>query len=115
MICKRLYESRKKCGYFYYLLDKHKIFHLFGLCLQIFMGNLCTTHPTVIAFMVRDVMVLNGIFSIFPLAGLMKFMLYLQICHCISKQVFYKTEISFFVLSLKYGCFGVTLYQGQWS
>ena len=42
---------------------------------------LCTTHATVIAFMVRDVMELNGIFSIFRLAGLIKLMVYLQICH----------------------------------
>ena len=81
VICKSLYKSRKKCGYFYYLLDKRKIFHLFELCLQRFMENVCTTHPTVIAFIVRDVMALNGIFSIFPVAALIKLMVYLQIFH----------------------------------
>ena len=90
------------------MLKKHKIFHLFGLSLQKFMENLCTTQPAVIAFMVRDFMALTGIFSIFPLAGLIKLMVYLQICHWISKQVFYRTEILFFVLIPRCGCFGVT-------
>ena len=54
--------------------------------------NLFTTHPTEIAFMVRDVMTLKGIFSIFPLAGCIKFMVYLQICSWILKQV---GEVSF--------------------
>ena len=80
VICKRLYKSRGKCGYFYYLPSKHKIFHLFGLCLQRFLKNVCTTHPTVIAFMVRDVIALKGIFSIFPLAGLKVMVLYTY-CH----------------------------------
>ena len=74
VICKRLYKSRKKCGYFYYLLNRHKIFHLFGLCLQRLMENLCTTYPTLIAFMVKGVMVLKDMLSIFPQAGLIKFM-----------------------------------------
>ena len=74
VICKRLYKSRKKCGYFYYLTNKYTIFHLFGLFLQRFMENLCTIHPRVIAFMIRDVMALKDIFSIFSLAGLVKFM-----------------------------------------
>ena len=37
--------------------------------------------PTVIAFMVREIMTLNGIFSIFQLAGIIKFIVYLKICH----------------------------------
>ena len=45
------------------------------------MENLCATHPTVIAFMVRDIMALNGIFNIFPVAGLIKRMVYLKMCH----------------------------------
>ena len=53
VICKCLYKSRKKFGYFHYLLNKHKIFHLFELCLQGFMENSCTAHPAVIVFMVR--------------------------------------------------------------
>ena len=45
MICKQhLYKYRKKCGYFIYLLSKHKIFLLSGQCLQRLMENLCTTH-----------------------------------------------------------------------
>ena len=36
------------------------------------MENLCTTHSTV--FMVTDVMTIKGILSIFPLVGLVKFM-----------------------------------------
>ena len=45
------------------------------------MENLCATHPAVIAFMVWDVMALNGIFNIFPLEGHIKIMVYLQIFH----------------------------------
>ena len=59
---------------------KKTIFHLFGLCLQMFMENLRTTHLAVIAFMVRDIMVLNGII-IFTLGGIIKIMLYLKMCH----------------------------------
>ena len=44
------------CAYFNYLPNKLKIFHLFGLCLQRFKENLCTIHPTVIVYMVRDFM-----------------------------------------------------------
>ena len=73
VICKLLYKSRKKSGYFDCFPNKHKIFHLFGLCLQRFMENLCTT-SIVIAFMVRDIIVLKGIFSIFLLVGLVKLM-----------------------------------------
>ena len=105
MICKPLYRYWKKCGYFYYLNNKQKIFLYLRLCSQKFMENLCTTPPAVIAFMVRDVMAVK---SIFPLAGLNDFMMYFQICHWISKKVFYSTEILFFVLIPRYGCFGVT-------
>ena len=60
------------------------LFYLYFLCLSLFfMENLCTTHPTVIDFMVRDVMAFKGIFSIFSLEEL-KFMVYLQIWHWIS-------------------------------
>ena len=45
------------------------------------MENVCTTHPTVIALIVRDIEALNGLFSIFALAGLIKLMVYLKICH----------------------------------
>ena len=69
------------------------------------MENLCITLPTVIASMIRDVMPLNGIFSIFPLAGIIELMVYLKICHSISKQVFYRIEILFFILIPRYGCF----------
>lgn len=114
MICKRLHKARKKCSYFDHLHNKHKIFQLLGLCLQRFMDNLCTTYSTVTAFMVRKVMAINDISSIFALAGLIKLM-YLQICHWIWKQVFYRTEILFFVLIPMYGCFIVIcMYQGQW-
>ena len=72
VICKRLCKSRKKSGYFY-CPNKHKIFHLFGLCLQTFMENLCTA-SIVIAFMIKDIIALKGIFSIFLLEGLVKLM-----------------------------------------
>ena len=48
----------------------HMIFNLPGLYLKRFMENLCIAHPVVIAFMVRYVMALNGILSIFPLGGI---------------------------------------------
>ena len=50
-----------------------------------FMHNI---YPKVIAFMVRGIKALNGIFSIFPLAGLIKLIEYLKMCHLILKQVF---------------------------
>ena len=40
------------------------------------MESLCTIHTMVKAFMVRDVMVLNSIFSIFPLAEYQHSVLY---------------------------------------
>ena len=106
-MCKRLYKSRKKCSYFYCLPNKHKIFHLFWLCLKRFMENLCTA-PTVIAFMVRDVMALIGIFSIFLLAGPVILMVLFIDLSLISKQVFYITKSLFFVLIPWYNCFRVT-------
>ena len=81
VICNRRYKFRKKCGYFYHLLNKHKIFHLLGLCLQRLIENLYATHPTVIALMVKDVMTLNAIFSIFSVARLINLLMYLKICH----------------------------------
>ena len=108
VICKRLYKSRKKFDYFYCLLTNHKIFHLFGLCLQRFIKNLCTTHPTAIAVKVGDIMALNNIFCIFPLAVLFKLMVYLHIYHWMSKQMFYRTEMLFLVSIPRYGCFRVT-------
>ena len=44
VICKRLFKSRKKCDYFNYLINKHKMFHLFGLCLQRFVEKICSFH-----------------------------------------------------------------------
>ena len=104
---KILCKSKKACGYFYYLPNKHKIFHFFRISLQRFMENLRITHLTVIVFIVKDFMTLNGIFIIFQLAGFIQLMEYLQICHWISKQLFYRTESVFFDLIIRYGCFGV--------
>ena len=88
-IRKRLYKSRKKCCYFYCLTNKHKIFHLFWLRLKRFMENLCTP-PTVIAFMVRDVMALIDIFSIFLLAGPVRLMvLFIDLSLNIKTSVLY--------------------------
>ena len=114
MICKRPYKCGKKCGYFHYLFQKHKIFHSFGLCLQRFMENFYATHLTVRAFMV-----IKKHFQDLPTAGLAFYNLchlqrqlklckncYLQIFHWISKQVFYSTEIVFFVLITRCCCFG---------
>ena len=79
------------------------------------MENVCAAHPAVIAVMIRDLMVLNEIFSIFPLAGRIKPMVYLQVCHQISKQMFYRTEILFFVLFLGMGASQLGICQSQWS
>ena len=107
VICKRLCKSRKKSGYFYCFPNKHKIFHLFGLCLQTFMENLCTT-SIVIAFMVKDIIVLKGIFSIFLLVGLVKLMvLFTDLVLNIKTSVF-STKILFFLLISWHNCFGVT-------
>ena len=57
------------------------MFDLLGQCLQRFMEDLYTKRPAVVAFMVRDVVALNGIFGIFPVAGRIKLMVYLQIIH----------------------------------
>ena len=108
VIRKGLYISRNKCVYFYCLLNKHEMFHLFRLCLQRFMENICTTHPRETVFMARNVMALMGIFSIFPQAGLINFIVFLQVCHWISKPWFYSTEILLFVLIPRYCCFRVT-------
>ena len=96
-ICKLLYKSRK-CGYFYYLLTKHKVFHLFGLFLQRFMKVLCISHPTVKTSWSRTL----WNFSIFLVAGRIKLLVYLQICHWISKQVFYRMEILFLHICYTY-------------
>ena len=61
------------------------------------MENSCTIHPTVKLFIVRNIISLNNIFSIFALAGLIKLMVHFKIC-----------RILFFVLIPRYGCFGVT-------
>ena len=83
-----LHKSRKKCcfywfGYIYYLFIKHKILHLFRLrfCLQRFVVSLCTTYPTVVAFMVRKIISLNYNFSILSQVGLIKLTVYLSICY----------------------------------
>ena len=96
-ICKRLYKSRK-CGYFYYLLTKHKVSHLFGLFLQRIMKDLFISHPAVKTSWWGTL----WNFSIFLVAGRIKLLVYLQICHWISKQVFYRTEMLFFVLIPSY-------------
>ena len=43
-----------------------------------------------------------------PLAGFIKLIIYLKICHWILNQVFHRTGILFFVLVSMYGCSGVT-------
>ena len=68
VVQKCLCKSRKKCcsyllGYLYYLLNKQKILHLFGLCIY-------STSDSVV-FKVRVIISLNdGFSSIFLLAGL---------------------------------------------
>ena len=106
VIWKPLCKSIKECcfywlDYFFHLLNKRKIFHLFRRCFQRFMENLCTTHSTVIAFMA-------SISSIFPLVGLTKLMVYLKKCHWMLKPVFHRIGILFFLLLPSYGCFRVT-------
>ena len=55
---------------------------------------------------------IKGVFQHPPLAGLTKFIVYLQVCHWLSKQVFYSTEILFFVLIPRYDCFELRMCQG---
>ena len=75
----------------------------FTICLITFFT--CLAYNT--SDMVRE-MALNGIFSMFPLAGIIKLMVYLKICQWMSKRVFYRTEYLLFVLISRFGCFGVT-------
>ena len=46
--------------------------------------KLCTIHLIVVAFKVRNIISLNGSFSIFPLAGLFKLTGYLKICYVLN-------------------------------
>ena len=62
----------------------------------------------VLAFMSRDIISFNGIFSIFSLTGLIKLMVYLKICQWILKQLFHLTEILFFILIPRYCCYYVS-------
>ena len=114
VIFKRLYKSRKKCyfywlDYLYYLLNKQKNLHLFGLslCLWRSVENLCTTHLLGVAFMVSAIISLNDSFSNCPMTGLIELTMYLNICFRMLKQVFCMTGILFFVLIPRYDCFGV--------
>ena len=107
MICKRLYKSRKKCSYFYYLLHKLEILHLLEVCLQRFMEKcIMYTASDSDKFHGQVCMALKGIFSIFLLAELIKFIVFLQVCQ-ISKHVFHSTKILFFVLIPRCCCFRV--------
>ena len=69
-------------------------------------NDLCKTNLKLIAFMVRE-MALNHIFSILQLGEIIERTVYLNICHWMSKQAFYKTEILLFLLIPRFGCFGV--------
>ena len=89
VICKRLCKSRKKCyfnwlGYFYYLLKKQKVSCL-CLCLEWFVEIYVQNIQRDI---VRDVISLNSIFNIFPLAGFFKLLVFLKICPWILKKCF---------------------------
>ena len=53
------------------------------------MENLCTTHPTVVAFIVRNIISLNEIFSIFPLAEVIRPVVYLNMSLNIKDSVLY--------------------------
>ena len=68
--------------------------------------NICGkfTQPTVAAFMATDIVLFNGIFYFFSLAGGTKLIMGLKICQWILKQLFYMIEILLFVLSASY-CF----------
>ena len=56
-------------------------------------------------FKVRE-LALNDIFSIFPLAGYIKLMVYLKICQSMSQRMLNSAEILFFVLIARVSCFG---------
>ena len=96
MWCVNIYANPEKKVFFtdldiYYLLKKQKILRLFALFLflQRFMENLCTTHPTVVAFIVRNIISLNEIFSIFPLAEVIRPVVYLNMSLNIKDSVLY--------------------------
>ena len=66
------------------LTKKHEmILCLLALFLRLerFMEKLCTAHLALIAFIVRDIISVSDIFSIFPLAEVIKFVVYLNKCH----------------------------------
>ena len=71
--------------------------------------KLCTIHLTVVAFKVRNIISLNGSFSIFPLAGLFKLTGYLKICYVLNirASVLYDWNLEVFVLTPMYTAFGV--------
>ena len=62
------------------LIWLHILFRL-RFCLQRFVVSLCTTYPTVVAFMVRKIISLNYNFSILSQVGLIKLTVYLSICY----------------------------------
>lgn len=73
--------------------------------------KLCTIHLIVVAFKVRNIISLNGSFSIFPLAGLFKLTGYLKICYVLNIRasvlyVFGVIHISTFDLENDYGMSG---------
>ena len=72
-----------------------------------------TTHLTVVTSMVREIILLNGIFSIFPLAWGIKLIMHSNICHWISKHGFHMTEILVFVLISMHNYF-VVMYVSGW-
>lgn len=71
--------------------------------------KLCTIHLTVVAFKVRNIISLNGSFSIFLLAGLFKLTGYLKICYVLNirASVLYDWNLEVFVLTPMYTAFGV--------
>ena len=69
LICELRLQIRKEVlflqtQFFIHLVNKLKILHSFGLWLWRFVKNVCTIQPTVVAFIVKHI-VLSGILSIF--------------------------------------------------
>ena len=86
VISKHLYKSSEKC-YFYYL----GVFTIFLMSKIVWImfkkihGKFMYITSCSDSFHVRNIMALNGIFSIFPLAEIIKRMVYLKMSHWILK------------------------------
>ena len=86
--------------FFFYWPMKRRILLWLGL----YFKKMWITYSTVAAFMVRNIILLNDIFSIFSPAGLNKLIIYFTTSQRILKQKFYMTGILFFDCFYQWSC-----------